>query len=114
MACGEKTLESPLLWGRGWGLGAGERCSVCPGPWAPSPVTTEAPPEPPPSTAFIPVLGTCPLNVDEIRYFLTLCPELSMGWFLEGRLLAFIIGSQHGEDGERTGRPRGDDDGVLG
>uniref|UniRef100_A0A4X1UT17 Serotonin N-acetyltransferase n=1 Tax=Sus scrofa TaxID=9823 RepID=A0A4X1UT17_PIG len=56
-------------------------------------LTTEAPPEPPPSTAFIPVLGTCPLNVDEIRYFLTLCPELSMGWFLEGRLLAFIIGS---------------------
>uniref|UniRef100_A0A4X1UWQ9 Uncharacterized protein n=1 Tax=Sus scrofa TaxID=9823 RepID=A0A4X1UWQ9_PIG len=46
-----------------------------------------------PPAAFIPVLGTCPLNVDEIRYFLTLCPELSMGWFLEGRLLAFIIGS---------------------
>uniref|UniRef100_A0A8D1WGZ7 Serotonin N-acetyltransferase n=1 Tax=Sus scrofa TaxID=9823 RepID=A0A8D1WGZ7_PIG len=43
--------------------------------------------------AFIPVSGTCPLNVDEVRHFLTLCPELSMGWFLEGRLLAFIIGS---------------------
>ncbi|XP_047614820.1 serotonin N-acetyltransferase-like isoform X3 [Phacochoerus africanus] len=43
--------------------------------------------------AFISVSGNCPLNLDEVRHFLTLCPELSMGWFLEGRLVAFIIGS---------------------
>ncbi|KAF5921055.1 hypothetical protein HPG69_010859 [Diceros bicornis minor] len=43
--------------------------------------------------AFISVSGTCPLYLDEIRHFLTLCPELSLGWFQEGRLIAFIIGS---------------------
>ncbi|XP_051013844.1 serotonin N-acetyltransferase [Acomys russatus] len=43
--------------------------------------------------AFISVSGTCPLYLDEIRHFLTLCPELSLGWFEEGRLVAFIIGS---------------------
>ncbi|XP_020018092.2 serotonin N-acetyltransferase [Castor canadensis] len=43
--------------------------------------------------AFISVSGTCPLYLDEIRHFLTLCPELSLGWFEEGRLMAFIIGS---------------------
>lgn len=37
--------------------------------------------------------GSCPLFLDEIRHFLTLCPELSLGWFQEGRLVAFIIGS---------------------
>ncbi|VFV32076.1 serotonin n-acetyltransferase-like [Lynx pardinus] len=43
--------------------------------------------------AFISVLGICPLYLEEIKHFLTLCPELSMGWFQEGRLVAFIIGS---------------------
>uniref|UniRef100_A0A2K5F0V6 Serotonin N-acetyltransferase n=2 Tax=Aotus nancymaae TaxID=37293 RepID=A0A2K5F0V6_AOTNA len=43
--------------------------------------------------AFISVLGICPLYLDEIRHFLTLCPELSLGWFEEGCLVAFIIGS---------------------
>ncbi|XP_048222263.1 serotonin N-acetyltransferase [Perognathus longimembris pacificus] len=43
--------------------------------------------------AFISVSGACPLYLDEIRHFLTLCPELSLGWFQEGRLVAFIIGS---------------------
>uniref|UniRef100_A0A3B4A726 Serotonin N-acetyltransferase n=1 Tax=Periophthalmus magnuspinnatus TaxID=409849 RepID=A0A3B4A726_9GOBI len=43
--------------------------------------------------AFISVSGECPLHLDEVRHFLTLCPELSMGWFEEGRLVAFIIGS---------------------
>ncbi|XP_052615549.1 serotonin N-acetyltransferase [Peromyscus californicus insignis] len=43
--------------------------------------------------AFISVSGTCPLYLDEIRHFLTLCPELSLGWFEEGRLVAFVIGS---------------------
>lgn len=37
--------------------------------------------------------GECPLYLDEVRHFLTLCPELSLGWFEEGRLVAFIIGS---------------------
>lgn len=44
-------------------------------------------------TAFISVSGECPLLLDEVRHFLTLCPELSLGWFEEGRLVAFIIGS---------------------
>ncbi|XP_077612987.1 serotonin N-acetyltransferase [Crocuta crocuta] len=43
--------------------------------------------------AFISVLGICPLYLDEIKHFLTLCPELSMGWFQEGRLVAFIMAS---------------------
>ncbi|XP_043946414.1 serotonin N-acetyltransferase [Protopterus annectens] len=43
--------------------------------------------------AFISVSGECPLYLDEVRQFLTLCPELSLGWFEEGRLVAFIIGS---------------------
>uniref|UniRef100_A0A8C6S4V2 Serotonin N-acetyltransferase n=1 Tax=Neogobius melanostomus TaxID=47308 RepID=A0A8C6S4V2_9GOBI len=43
--------------------------------------------------AFISVSGECPLHLDEVRHFLTLCPELSMGWIEEGRLVAFIIGS---------------------
>ncbi|KAG7279688.1 hypothetical protein CRUP_011620 [Coryphaenoides rupestris] len=43
--------------------------------------------------AFISVSGDCPLHLDEVRHFLTLCPELSMGWLEEGRLVAFIIGS---------------------
>lgn len=46
-----------------------------------------------PHTAFISVSGECPLHLDEVRHFLTLCPELSLGWFEEGRLVAFIIGS---------------------
>uniref|UniRef100_A0A667XIA2 Serotonin N-acetyltransferase n=1 Tax=Myripristis murdjan TaxID=586833 RepID=A0A667XIA2_9TELE len=45
--------------------------------------------------AFISVSGECPLHLDEVRHFLTLCPDLSMGWFEEGRLVAFIIGSLH-------------------
>lgn len=40
----------------------------------------------------------CPLDLDEIRHFLTLCPELSLGWFEEGQLVAFIIGSLWDED----------------
>lgn len=52
----------------------------------------------PPATAFISVSGTCPLYLDEIRHFLTLCPELSLGWFQEGRLVAFIIGSLWDEE----------------
>ncbi|XP_032285215.1 serotonin N-acetyltransferase [Halichoerus grypus] len=43
--------------------------------------------------AFISVLGICPLYLDEVKHFLTLCPELSLGWFQEGCLVAFIIGS---------------------
>ncbi|XP_037111487.1 serotonin N-acetyltransferase-like [Syngnathus acus] len=43
--------------------------------------------------AFISVSGECPLHLDEVRHFLTLCPEFSMGWFEEGRLVAFIISS---------------------
>lgn len=59
-------------------------------PGAPSP----SPCSPPaPLAAFISVSGDCPLHLDEIRHFLTLCPELSLGWFEEGRLVAFIIGS---------------------
>ncbi|XP_064841753.1 serotonin N-acetyltransferase-like [Oncorhynchus masou masou] len=48
--------------------------------------------------AFISVSGDCPLHLDEVRHFLMLCPELSMGWFEEGRLVAFIIGSQWDQD----------------
>lgn len=51
-----------------------------------------------PLPAFISVSGDCPLHLDEVRHFLTLCPELSMGWFEEGRLVAFIIGSQWDQD----------------
>ncbi|XP_078506960.1 serotonin N-acetyltransferase-like [Lissotriton helveticus] len=43
--------------------------------------------------AFISVSGDCPLQMDQVRRFLELCPELSLGWFEEGRLVAFIIGS---------------------
>lgn len=46
-----------------------------------------------PRAAFISVSGECPLHLDEVRHFLSLCPELSLGWFEEGRLVAFIIGS---------------------
>ena len=38
-----------------------------------------------PDAAFISVSGNCPLNLDEVQHFLTLCPELSLGWFVEGR-----------------------------
>ncbi|XP_062031192.1 serotonin N-acetyltransferase [Lepus europaeus] len=48
--------------------------------------------------AFMSVSGSCPLYLDEIRHFLTLCPELSLGWFQEGRLVAFIIGSLWDEE----------------
>ncbi|XP_070250561.1 serotonin N-acetyltransferase [Myotis yumanensis] len=48
--------------------------------------------------AFISVSGVCPLYLDELRRFLTLCPELSLGWFHEGRLVAFIIGSLWDEE----------------
>ncbi|XP_010158632.1 PREDICTED: serotonin N-acetyltransferase, partial [Eurypyga helias] len=47
---------------------------------------------------FISVSGDCPLHMDEIRHFLNLCPELSLGWFEEGRLVAFIIGSLWDQD----------------
>lgn len=48
--------------------------------------------------AFISVSGDCPLHLPEIQHFLTLCPELSLGWFQEGRLVAFIIGSLWDEE----------------
>lgn len=51
-----------------------------------------------PDAAFISVSGNCPLNLDEVQHFLTLCPELSLGWFVEGRLVAFIIGSLWDEE----------------
>lgn len=65
-------------------------------PGAPSP--SPCSPPPPPLAAFISVSGDCPLHLDEIRHFLTLCPELSLGWFEEGRLVAFIIGSLWDQD----------------
>ncbi|XP_069508960.1 serotonin N-acetyltransferase-like [Ambystoma mexicanum] len=43
--------------------------------------------------AFISVSGDCPLQMDQVRHFLNLCPKLSLCWFEEGRLVAFIIGS---------------------
>ncbi|XP_056310043.1 arylalkylamine N-acetyltransferase 2 [Danio aesculapii] len=43
--------------------------------------------------AFISVSGECPLTLDEVLVFLGQCPELSLGWFEEGQLVAFIIGS---------------------
>ena len=51
-----------------------------------------------PAAAFVSTLGVYPLYLHEIQHFLTLCPELSMGWFQEGRLLAFIIGSLWDEE----------------
>uniref|UniRef100_A0A671LDA3 Serotonin N-acetyltransferase n=2 Tax=Sinocyclocheilus anshuiensis TaxID=1608454 RepID=A0A671LDA3_9TELE len=48
--------------------------------------------------AFISVSGECPLHLDEVRHFLTLCPEFSLGWFEQGRLVAFIIGSLWDQD----------------
>ncbi|KAF5908084.1 serotonin N-acetyltransferase-like, partial [Clarias magur] len=39
------------------------------------------------------VSGECPLTLDEVLDFLHQCPELSMGWFEEGQLVGFIIGS---------------------
>ncbi|XP_076871989.1 serotonin N-acetyltransferase [Brachyhypopomus gauderio] len=48
--------------------------------------------------AFISVTGECPLHLAELGHFLTLCPELSLGWFVEGRLVAFIIGSLWDQD----------------
>lgn len=58
------------------------------------------------STAFISVSGECPLHLDEVRHFLTLCPELSLGWFEEGRLVAFIIGSLWDQERLTTVRAR--------
>lgn len=49
-------------------------------------------------SAFISVSGECPLHLDEVRHFLTLSPELSLGWFEQGRLVAFIIGSLWDQD----------------
>ncbi|KAJ0057825.1 hypothetical protein NL108_002936, partial [Boleophthalmus pectinirostris] len=48
---------------------------------------------------FVSVSGECPLTLDEVLSFLGQCPELSLGWFEEGQLVAFIIGS--GWDKER-------------
>ncbi|XP_007099845.1 serotonin N-acetyltransferase [Physeter macrocephalus] len=42
------------------------------------------------STAFISVSGICPLNLDQVWHFLTLCPELSLDWFVEGRLVGSL------------------------
>ncbi|XP_036408024.1 arylalkylamine N-acetyltransferase 2 [Megalops cyprinoides] len=44
--------------------------------------------------AFISVSGECPLTLDEVLGFLSQCAELSLGWFEEGQLVAFIIGSR--------------------
>ncbi|XP_061606128.1 arylalkylamine N-acetyltransferase 2 [Phyllopteryx taeniolatus] len=49
--------------------------------------------------AFISVSGECPLTLEEVLHFVGQCPELSLGWFEEGQLVAFIIGS--GWDKER-------------
>lgn len=49
--------------------------------------------------AFVSVSGECPLTPEEVLNFLGQCPELSLGWFEEGQLVAFIIGS--GWDKER-------------
>ncbi|XP_069036992.1 arylalkylamine N-acetyltransferase 2 [Lepisosteus oculatus] len=49
--------------------------------------------------AFVSVSGECPLTLEEVLHFLRLCPELSLGWFEEGQLVAFVIGS--GWDKER-------------
>lgn len=57
--------------------------------------------------AFISVSGECPLHLDEVRHFLTLCPELSLGWFEEGRLVAFIIGSLWDQERLTTVRQSG-------
>ncbi|XP_007560501.1 serotonin N-acetyltransferase-like isoform X2 [Poecilia formosa] len=43
--------------------------------------------------AFVSVSGECPLTLNEVLNFLGQCPELSLGWFEEGQLVAFIIGS---------------------
>ncbi|XP_061585109.1 serotonin N-acetyltransferase-like [Cololabis saira] len=48
--------------------------------------------------AFISVSGQVPLRLDEVRHFLSECPDLSLGWFQEGRLVAFIIGSLWDQD----------------
>lgn len=49
--------------------------------------------------AFVSVSGECPLTQDEVLNFVSQCPELSLGWFEEGQLVAFIIGT--GWDKER-------------
>ncbi|XP_061702768.1 arylalkylamine N-acetyltransferase 2 [Syngnathoides biaculeatus] len=49
--------------------------------------------------AFISVSGECPLTLEEVLHFTGRCPELSLGWFEEGQLVAFVIGS--GWDRER-------------
>ncbi|XP_029015060.1 arylalkylamine N-acetyltransferase 2 [Betta splendens] len=49
--------------------------------------------------AFVSVSGECPLTLEEVLAFLAQCPELSLGWFEEGQLVAFVIGT--GWDKER-------------
>ncbi|XP_078739375.1 uncharacterized protein LOC144952762 [Lampetra fluviatilis] len=44
--------------------------------------------------AFVSVSGECPLREPQLRSFLRACPELSLGWFEQGRLSAFIIASR--------------------
>lgn len=44
------------------------------------------------------VSGECPLTLEEVLNFLGMCPELSLGWFEEGQLVAFIIGSGWDKD----------------
>lgn len=51
-----------------------------------------------PTPAFVSVSGECPLTLDEVLNFLGQCPELSLGWFEEGQLVAFIIGSGWGKE----------------
>ena len=88
---GGRTALNPMLPREAWGPGEPtqhlRRCSVDGG----HPLVL-------PDAAFVSVSGNCPLNLDEVRHFLTLCPELSLGLFVEGRLVAFIIGSLWDEE----------------
>ncbi|KAJ8002054.1 hypothetical protein DPEC_G00175820 [Dallia pectoralis] len=36
-------------------------------------------------------IAECPLRLDDVQHFLTRCPELSLGWFEGGCLVAIII-----------------------
>ena len=127
VALGKKTLESPVLGRRAPRVSDGGFCACAGahacfrrvgGRAALNPMLSQGrlgdPGSPPsiradaqrtgghplalPDAAFISVSGNCPLNLDEVQHFLTLCPELSLGWFVEGRLVAFIIGSLWDEE----------------
>lgn len=44
------------------------------------------------------------MTLEEVLHFVDQCPELSLGWFEEGQLVAFIIGT--GWDKERLSQVR--------